>query len=614
MSKKRRQRAAKTPAAEEAAAAPAAQTAPGTPLWVHAQNFARACAPRLHTPAAPVWHLLPWLLLLAFVLRAVVALGGDFVIHPDEIMQYLEPAHGLVFGNKISYWEYYYGARSWLVPGILAGILFVCKAIGLGEPAYYIPAVKLALCALSLLIPFCLYVLGRRMFNENTARIALLLGVFWYELVGFAHKPMTEFLATSLFLALMVLALRPQRLTPAQAAVVGAFAVFVVAVRFQYAPLLAVLLLVPFLQGTHRTRLAMVAASAAAVVAVGLFEQLTWGTFMQSYWYNFRVNLLLNQVRGEEASVWRYLGWPTVASGGLFLLTLVWAAQRFRRYAFLLLLCLAIVLPHATQHHREYRFIFAMIPLWLLLFAHITASGWHVEVQRSFSGLLLMWRKHLAMGAAALVSALGIANAMPLQGWLYEAHSQEAGYVNFLRGQDEMFSIYRRLGADDTVRGVADVTRSYFNTGGYYYLHHKVPFYEVSYSPQLYADAKDYVSHIIAPPLMQTDQLARGADGRLLMVMKGGAVVGLPGFISDGGLNKLVYWTGDSQPKIVDGFTLSYESDRFTVWKAVEDTPVRQWRNHRVYPDAELMYDLVVKNSLGDDARTPVGNFGIEFE
>ncbi len=31
-------------------------------------------------------------------------------------MQYLEPAHRLAFGNGVIYWEYFYSARSWLVP------------------------------------------------------------------------------------------------------------------------------------------------------------------------------------------------------------------------------------------------------------------------------------------------------------------------------------------------------------------------------------------------------------------------------------------------------------------------------------------------------------------
>ena len=53
------------------------------------------------------WKLLPLVLALAFAVRAAVALAGDFVLHPDEIMQYLEPAHRLAFGNGVMYWEYF---------------------------------------------------------------------------------------------------------------------------------------------------------------------------------------------------------------------------------------------------------------------------------------------------------------------------------------------------------------------------------------------------------------------------------------------------------------------------------------------------------------------------
>ena len=36
-------------------------------------------------------------------------------------MQYPEPVHRLELGNGVIYWEYFYGARSWLLPGVAAG-------------------------------------------------------------------------------------------------------------------------------------------------------------------------------------------------------------------------------------------------------------------------------------------------------------------------------------------------------------------------------------------------------------------------------------------------------------------------------------------------------------
>ena len=176
------------------------------------------------------------MLALAFLVRAAVALSGDFVMHPDEIMQYLEPAHRLVFGNGVTYWEYFYGVRSWLVPGLVAAILKLFDAVGLGQPAWYVGGVELVFCAISLLIPAGMYFFARWHFGEATARVALVMGAFWYELVGFAHKPMTEFVATALLMSLLALTVRPVPDRLRVLVTVAALAVLAAAIRVQYAP------------------------------------------------------------------------------------------------------------------------------------------------------------------------------------------------------------------------------------------------------------------------------------------------------------------------------------------------------------------------------------------
>jgi len=160
-------------------------------------------------PENPPWTLWPAMVLLAFVLRVGVALSGDFVIHPDEIMQYLEPAHKEVFGNGVTYWEYFFGARQWLVPGLVAAVLSLLNTIGLGTPQYYIGAVEIFFCGISLSIPIGMYFFARLHFSEASARLALVVGSVWYELVGFAHKPMTEFVSTGLVMILLALCIRP---------------------------------------------------------------------------------------------------------------------------------------------------------------------------------------------------------------------------------------------------------------------------------------------------------------------------------------------------------------------------------------------------------------------
>lgn len=558
----------------------------------------------------PPWRWLPWCLLLAFLLRAATALSGDFVIHPDEIMQYLEPAHGLVFGNTVSYWEYYYGARSWLVPSAVAAVLWLCKTTGFDSPTVYIAAVKLFFCALSLLIPLAAYLVGRRMFGEQSGRVALILTVFWYELVGFAHKPMTEFVATSLLFGLMIIALRPQRPSLPQAATAALFGVLVVAIRFQYAFIVGLVLLVPFIRAAHTpTRIAMALAAAVAILAAGVLDYFTWGGLWHSYWLNLQANLVLNEYRQEESSPWHFIGWLIVASGGLTLAATA-ALMHPHRRMFLFILALSVLLPHMMQAHREYRFIFVLIPIWLLLFADVLTVGLE-EARRS----LLTARRRQIAGyiAALLVSGLGIANAIPFQYWVYEAKSQETGYVHFIRDQDTAFALYRDLAGDDSVRGVFDATRPYFNTGGYYYLHKRVPFYTLQAGNLWNAQtAQSHVSHIIAGAPVTPGGVARTSGGQLVMRTEGDGLIPLPAYISDNSLGKLVFWSSDGQASVVEGFTQARATDKYALWTTAQSSPVRQWTSYHIAPDNEAMHP-VVERAIGNAAKSPTANFGIQF-
>ena len=416
------------------------------------------------------WKHLPLLLGLAFAARAAVALSGDFVLHPDEIMQYLEPAHRLAFGNGIIYWEYFYGARSWLVPGTVAGLLLLFDAVGLGQPVWYVGGVKLLFCAISLAIPASMYCFARRHFGETAGRAALLAGAFWYELAGFAHKPMTEFVATAPLLALLALCARPS-LEDRRAVWTAAFlACFTAAIRLQYAPLALVLLGVVFLRTGKQMQLTL--AAAGFTLAFGLFDAVAWdGGLFHSYVTNIRYNLILGPMRTGESPAWQFLLWLTLASLGLIVLCLAAALRHLRRYGFLLGLIALILLAHSLQEHKEYRFIFAVIPLWLLigadLAARLAAQG---DGARRLAGL--------AAAGFATVSLAGILNGLPYQEGVYRAWSRETGVVGFVRNQDPIFPAYRHLARAPGVSGVWQPDRAYYNLPGYYYLHRKIPFYD----------------------------------------------------------------------------------------------------------------------------------------
>ena len=421
-------------------------------------------------PAEPPWKGLAPLLALAFAARAAVALAGDFVLHPDEIMQYLEPAHRLVFGNGAAFWEYLYGARSWLVPGLVAAALTLFDAVGLGQPAWYVGGVKLLFCALSLLIPAGMYFFARAHFGETAARIALCVGAFWYELAGFAHKPMTEFVATALFIWLLALCVWP---APNRARVVMPVAVLAVllsAIRVQYAPLALVVLGLFFLRTRKKLQLTLVAT--ALLAAVGLFDALTWDAgLFHSYVLNVRFNLAVADLKAGESPGWQFLWWLLVGSAGWSLLAVAMGLRDPRRYGLLLALIVLTVVLHSAQPHREYRFIFVVIPLWLLIGADVVAQ--FTGRMRAHRPLVLA----MAAAAAAAVTVAGICNGLPYQQQLYRAYSRETGVVGFLRNQDPVFAAYRYLARAPGVSAVMQHERSYMNVPGYYYLHRKIPLY-----------------------------------------------------------------------------------------------------------------------------------------
>ena len=520
-------------------------------------------------PEQPRWKLVPLVLALAFAVRAAVALAGDFVLHPDEIMQYLEPAHRLAFGNGVVYWEYFYGARSWLVPGVVAGALKLFDAAGLGEPLWYVGGVKLLFCAISLAIPAGMYSFARRHFSETAARLALLAGAFWYELAGFAHKPLTEFVATAPLLGLLALCASPSPDRPRIVWQAAALAVLVAAIRLQYAPVALVLLAVVFLR--TRLKLLLALSAAAACCAVGIFDALAWdGGLFHSYVTNVRFNLILGELRTAESPAYQFLWWLTLAGGGLSVLCLTAALRWPARYGLLLGLIVLVLLAHSVQAHKEYRFIFAVIPLWLLIGADLTAraAAWIAARPPARPGAQ-RWATGAAGALYAAVSLAGVLNALPAQGRVYQAWSQETGVTGFVRGQEPIFAAYRYLARAPGVEAVWQVDRPYFNLPGYYYLHREIPFYDAHTGHginQNLATVAASASHLVA----EAPDLA------------------------------------------VPGYSLERAFGRVRILRRdAGEPPVRRWREYSPVIADELVHGIM--RQVDADAPAPPANAGIRF-
>lgn len=515
-----------------------------------------------HENTEEIWQHLPLVLVLAFVARAAVALSGDFVLHPDEIFQYLEPAHRLVFGNGVTYWEYFYGARAWFVPGLVAGVLKLFDLVGLGQPHWYVGGVELVFCAISLTIPAGMYLATRNHFGETTARVALLAGVLWYELCGFAHKPMTEFVATGPLLLALWIAIRPGRVELAAGLCATLLTVLVAAIRLQYAPVAVVLFAIVLLRTNHRP--ALLLTGGALVLAVGLFDAMTWDAgLFHSYITNVRYNLFIAEYRTGESPIWQYLAWLVTAHGGMSLLCVLAAAFAPRRYALLLGLAALIIGIHSLQVHKEYRFVFAAVPLLLMIGADLT-------VRLHGCGV---WGRAAAFAAGtafACVSAAGILNTLPDQESVYKAWSEETGRVSFLgtpAGQDPIFASYRYLAGAPGVGAVWQADRYYFNTPGYYHLHHDIPLYDAPWGQ----------SFVRTPPITIVTHIVTADPDATF-----------PGFSEDRRFGSV------------------------RILASQTDTPVPQWRQH--VPMIVGANQREVLRRLDPDSPMPPVNTGIRFE
>src|SRR6266446_3947872 len=83
-------------------------------------------------------------LILAFVLRLGCAILFRNVNHTDEIFQYMEPAHRLVFGYGLVTWEFREGGRSFLVPAAIAAIMKAAAAFS-NDPSAYLEAIGIVM-------------------------------------------------------------------------------------------------------------------------------------------------------------------------------------------------------------------------------------------------------------------------------------------------------------------------------------------------------------------------------------------------------------------------------------------------------------------------------------
>ena len=450
------------------------------------------------------WRFLFPILALGFACRVGVVLGGDFIYHPDVVLSYLEPAWRLASGYGLVNWEQYYGARSQLIPGVLAVVMDLLLKLGIQHPVSLRTGVEVVLCGVSLLVPWGMYALARAVLDERAARVALVLGVAWWELVALAGQALSEMLALGPLV--WTFAVAADARSGRRATALAVLLIATCALRFQYAPLalVAVALAWPGLAASG-ARVRFLASAAVCLVLLAIFDMATVGAPL---YRSYVANLVFNLVFVEEivavgvATPW--VAYPLalfLASGGLFavgvtgvLLVESSKATRITHAKWLLLPIAILVALHVASPWKEYRFILASVPFWLTAFATVLTALWpRGTIGRRVAVALALW--FLA------ASALGLLARLPGQDGLYASFQMASR--EFVGPPDPRLELARRLVDDATLAGLAEIATDPGTGLGQVHLGRNVPIFDghsVAALEECGIGPSAYATHAIVPP------------------------------------------------------------------------------------------------------------------
>src|SRR5437868_9553000 len=129
------------------------------------------------------------LLALAVALRAAV-FDPFATHHADEVIQYLEQAHRIVFGYGVVPWETRYFIRSPLIPLLLAGPMALGEAVDPGGIGYLVGP-RLAVALIALMPVVAAWRIGARHSRQH-AIVGMAAIAVWVECVLFSVEILTE--------------------------------------------------------------------------------------------------------------------------------------------------------------------------------------------------------------------------------------------------------------------------------------------------------------------------------------------------------------------------------------------------------------------------------------
>jgi GPI mannosyltransferase 3 len=402
-----------------------------------------------------------WLLCVA---ACAVRLGSYYlrpgILAPDEVFQYLEQAHRLVFHVGLVPWEYVLGIRNWLIPGAIAGIMQAARVVG-DTPAVQVGAVTLCMTLLSLCTVVCAFRWGCNIGGTAAGLAAGGLNAFWFEQIYYAVHPIADTIAASLLMSGLYLA-SPSAVEPARKRLFWAGVLFglTLVVRIQLGPAVALAALWICRSAIWGRTLPMICGGVIPLCALGIVDALTWGSPFQSIWLYVWLNTDISAAFGASpfyALIGQaFINWSVF--GGLIV---VLAVLGVRRLPVIGIAIVAIVVTFSLVAHKEPRFLYPAEPLILTLVGIGSA-----ELGGGIAARLRVPLSPPSLGLVLIVFWTGVSVGLGCFGPFHGYWSSGTGTV----------AAFRLINADPDACGVAVVPANQWpQSGGYVFLRPGIP-------------------------------------------------------------------------------------------------------------------------------------------
>jgi len=401
-----------------------------------------------------------WLLLVAFLWRCFAALYFDISDPGNEIFQSLEPAHRLAFGTGILNWEFHDGLRSYFLPFIYAGIMWLCAFIS-DSPVLYLSIIKILLSAISVIPVYVTYRLVELVSNKSHALLVAIIPAFWYELVFYGSTTLLGILpAHLLILAMYWVSVRPCKSSrSATSVIVLGFVLGLVAfLRFHYSPAIALTAVYYCRRDLCFSWRWLVVGFLVSFVPLGLLDWVTWSYPFQSILQNFYDNIILHVASsGFGSSPYYYFIRRLAEHWLIFFPAVIYFAFRGRKYAPLFFYNgLLMLVVFSCISHKEFRFIYIVIVCWL------------VSAAFGFSSWVLAGNSDLKKRSAVWI--IGVYVVVQCAALFYQASKNENPWLPMMQ-----YLNHELYNSQVQTPAMIFIDTDYFSSGGYTYLNANVP-------------------------------------------------------------------------------------------------------------------------------------------